>query len=307
MSIGGIGLAGRQTMEYGTAKAQKTAPGHSFASRLENTAKTKPRTPAGYMKTGDMLYSGVQGAGQDYGTYESENYKIVPDKEAGCFDIYNGQGEHLGAFFYSDIKIRRDCATGKEFLISEKGTAWYDALVLDGELKEGLQNAMGVDSLEAEGLQGYTVRTHSGTGIQYLLKDGEEGRGGKVLLQSESDRQKYEALAEAYCSKYPSLVKDKNAGYFWASNEIRGMAECTEQGILSIHYDSLSYSDNSNSRNNWCIVFSEDIYRELFEWIQKNGKISAKASTWQDILDGLGCQYQRIWSKEEEAQGYLNN
>ena len=41
---------------------------------------------------------------------------------------------------------------------------------------------------DVETLQGFTLNTHSGTGIQYLVKDGEEGRGGKVLLQNEADR-----------------------------------------------------------------------------------------------------------------------
>lgn len=48
-----------------------------------------------------------------YDTYESENYRIVPDNEAGCFDIYNKQGERIGAFDYSDIKVRQDSQTGK--------------------------------------------------------------------------------------------------------------------------------------------------------------------------------------------------
>ncbi len=71
-------------------------------------------------------------------------------------------------------------------------------LVLDDELKDALQNVMDKDSLDVETLQGFTLNTHSGTGIQYLVKDGEEGRGGKVLLQNEADRKRYEELAEMY-------------------------------------------------------------------------------------------------------------
>ena len=81
-----------------------------------------------------------------YETYESENYRIVPDNEAGCFDIYNKQGERIGAFDYSDIKVRQDSQTGKQFLISEHGTMSYDAMVLDGELKDALQDVMGVET-----------------------------------------------------------------------------------------------------------------------------------------------------------------
>ena len=34
---------------------------------------------------------------QEYSEYESENYRIVPDNEAECFDIYNKDG---GAYTY---------------------------------------------------------------------------------------------------------------------------------------------------------------------------------------------------------------
>ena len=84
--------------------------------------------------------SGVRNVKPAYDTYESENYRIVPDNEAGCFDIYNKQGERLGAFDYSDIKVRQDSQTGKQFLISEHGTMSYDVMVLDGELKDALQD-----------------------------------------------------------------------------------------------------------------------------------------------------------------------
>ena len=123
---------------------------------------------------------------QEYSEYESENYRIVPDNELNCL-IYTIKTGAFGAFSYSDIKIRQDETTGKQFLISEHGTMSYDALVLDDELKDALQNVMDKDSLDVETLQGFTLNTHSGTGIQYLVKDGEEGRGGKVLLQNEAE------------------------------------------------------------------------------------------------------------------------
>ena len=213
---------------------------------------------------------GVRNVKPAYEKYESENYRIVPDNESGCFDIYNRQGEKLGVFSYSDIKIRQDSATGKSLLISEHGTMSYDVLVMDGELKEALQNVMGVCTLETETLQGYTLKTHSGTGIQYIVKDGEEGRGGKTLLQSEADRKQFEKLAETYFNKYPNLIESKEEAYIWADLEIRGLARHTNNGIISMGYDGLSYNDDLNYKNNWNIRFSEDAYKQLFEWLQSN-------------------------------------
>ena len=247
---------------------------------------------------------------QEYSEYESENYRIVPDNEAECFDIYNKDGERLGAFSYSDIKIRQDETTGKQFLISEHGTMSYDALVLDDELKDALQNVMDKDSLDVETLQGFTLNTHSDTGIQYLVKDGEEGRGGKVLLQNEADRKRYEELAEMYFDKYPNLIESREEGFIWADLEIRGMAKRTDQGIISIGADGMSYSDNENYKNNWSVRFSGSMYEKLYEWLQNNKDSMEeihKFSTWQKVFDEIGGTYERVWSKEELDQGYLNN
>ena len=180
-------------------------------------------------------------------------------------------------------------------MISEHGTMSYDALVLDDELKDALQNVMDKDSLDVETLQGFTLNTHSDTGIQYLVKDGEEGRGGKVLLQNEADRKRYESREE---------------GFIWADLEIRGMAKRTDQGIISIGADGMSYSDNENYKNNWSVRFSGSMYEKLYEWLQNNKDSMEeihKFSTWQKVFDEIGGTYERVWSKEELDQGYLNN
>ncbi len=247
---------------------------------------------------------------QTYSEFESENYKIIPDNESECFDIYNRNGEHLGAFSYSDIIIKQDSLTGKQFLISEHGTLSYDVLVLDSELKENLQSIMRKENLDVEELQGFTIKTHTGTGIQYLVKSGEEGRGGKILLQNENDRKRYEELAEIYFSQYANLIESKEEGYIWAELEIKGLAERTEQGIISIGFNGISYSDNENYKNNWSVLYSGSTYELLYEWIE-NEKGSReemyKFTIWQKIFEKIGSNYERVWSKEELDQGYLNN
>lgn len=319
MSVSGIGAGYPAWRE--TGKTQENKLGTNFANRMANfdTAESLSLQATSVRAVGQntaleayrvSAAMGVRNVKPAYETYESENYRIVPDDEAGCFDIYNKQGEKLGAFAYSDIKVRQDSATGKQLLISEHGTMSYDALVMDGELKEALQNIMGVEALETEALQGFTLKTHSGTGIQYLIRDGEEGRGGKVLLQSQSDIEKYEALAETYFNKYPNLVHDKNAGYIWADLEIKGLAQHTKNGIISMGFNGMSYNDNSNYKNNWSVLFSGDTYKAIFDWLQNNkGSIEEmqKFATWQDIFKNINSSYERVWSKEEEKQGYLNN
>ena len=280
MSINGIGAGYPAWHETGKSKKNNHS-GTGFADSMTDAgmAGTSPFQKTCTRKTEKNVIleayrtsasAGVRNVKPAYEKYESENYRIVPDNESGCFDIYNKQGEKLGVFSYSDIKIRQDSATGKQLLISEHGTMSYDVLVMDNELKEDLQNVMGVRTLETKTLQGYTLKAHSGTGIQYIVKDGEEGRGGKTLLQSEADRKRFEELAETYFSKYPNLIESKEEACIWADLEIRGLARHTDNGIISMGYDGIAYNDNTDYKNNWSIRFSENTYKLLFEWLQNN-------------------------------------
>lgn len=209
MSISGVGAGYSQW--YETKRTQRNNSGTEFAGQMAgaDTAESIPSQRTSVRTSALEAYralvaSAVCNVKPAYEACESENYRIVPDNESGCFDIYNKQGEKVGTFDYSDIKAKQDSVTGKQFLISEHGTMSYDAVVLDGELKDALQNVMGVETLETEELSGFTLKTHSGTGIQYLVRDGEEGRGGKVLLQSQADIEKYEALRRLISINIPT-------------------------------------------------------------------------------------------------------
>ncbi len=316
MGVNGIGVGYPAWNDMG--KAQKKGSGMGFANGMVDTnimgsvpdARNSTRT-AGQTSLLEVYRvsasSVVRNIKPVYKAYESENYRIVPDNEAGCFDIYDRQGEQIGVFDYADIKVRQDNRVGKQFLISEHGTMSYDVVVLDGELEEALQNVMGVETLETEELLGFTLKTHSGTGLQYLVREGEEGRGGKVLLQSQADVEKYETLAETYLNKYPNLVHDKNAAYIWADLEIKGLAQHTKDGIVSMGFNGMSYNDNADYKNNWSVLFSEDAYKAVFDWLQNNrGSIEEmqKFTVWQEVFKGIDSHYERVWS---EKQGYLNN
>lgn len=296
MNVNEIGAAGCPAWRE-TGHARRSSSGTDFASRISgvNTLGTFFPQKSGVRAAQQnfvletyraSIASGIYNVKPSYDTYESENYRIVPDNEAGCFDIYNKQGEKLGVFNYSDIKIRQDSATGTQLLISAYGTgSFYDAIVMDNELKEDLQNAMSVSTLEMVELQGFTLKTHSGTGIQYLVRDGEEGRGGKVLLQNQADIEKYEALAETYFNKYPNLVHDKNAGYIWADLEIKGLAQHTDNGIISMGYDIFAKRTQNEVKASQ--TSNADTYRKYLE--SKYGRVTIKdVPKDQKTLEKLG-------------------
>ena len=102
MSINGIGVGYPTWREAG--KTQKNQAGTGFAGRMagaagngspvRNRQRTTGQTSALEAYQASAAY-GARSVKPAYDTYESENYRIVPDNEAGCFDIYNKQGERL--------------------------------------------------------------------------------------------------------------------------------------------------------------------------------------------------------------------
>lgn len=246
--------------------------------------------------------------------HETPNYKFVPEPEIGSGGmriLKNGQS--VAVFSVDDLKIRVDEQTGTRVLISEIpgfGNSWYDAIPVDAELENGLAEAIGVDDIPEVELEGYYIGTHSRTGIQYVMRPGDEGRGGKVLLRNAADVAKYNALAEKYYTRYPNLVTSQKAGRIYASFEICGMQERTTTGFVNIRYDSISYHDNFNYKKNWSAKLTGDTWEMLWKWLEENRSRMEKIgefSTWGNIIDELGGSYERVWSDEELKQGYLNN
>ena len=239
--------------------------------------------------------------------HETPNYKFVPEPEIGGMRILvNGQS--AGVFSVDDLKIKVDEQTGTRVLISEMGGyggAWYDAIPVDAELENGLAEAIGVEDISEVELEGYYIGTHAGTGIQYVMRPGDEGRGGKVLLRDAADVAKYNALAEEYYNRYPNLVTSQEAGRIYASFEICGMQERTTTGFVNIRYDSISYHDNFNYKKNWCAKLTGDTWEMLWKWLEENRSRMEKIgefSTWGNIIEELGGSYERVWSDEELKQ-----
>ena len=246
--------------------------------------------------------------------HETPNYKFVPEPEIGSGGmriLKNGQS--VAVFSVDDLKIRVDEKTGTRVLISEIpgfGNSWYDAIPVDAELENGLAEAIGVDDIPEVELEGYYIGTHAGTGIQYVMRPGDEGRGGKVLLRNAGDVAKYNALAEEYYNRYPNLVTSQESGRIYASFEICGMMERTETGFVRIGFDNISYNDNFDYKKNWSAKLTGDTWEMLWKWLEENRSRMEKIgefSTWGNIIDELGGSYERVWSDEELKQGYLNN
>lgn len=249
-------------------------------------------------------------AGVDYEHFSTSKYDVISNDEFGCFEIYNKSDERVGAFFYSDIMIRTDAATGTQLLISEHGTAAYDALILDHELISGFEKSMRVEKLSQETLTGFTLNRHVETGIHYLVKSGDEGRGGRLLINSDEELAAIDELAETYLRDYPNLVSNKEVAQINAVLEVVGLMQRTPNGIVSVNRDGVSYNDNSDSERNWALLFEGEYYDTVFEFVKLHRVLGTDLSDyklWDKYFEENEIQIQRIWSDEELEQGFLNN
>jgi len=241
---------------------------------------------------------------------ETANYKLVPEPEIGGLRILV-DGKSAGVFKPEHLKIQEDAQTGTRVMISELpgfNGNWYDAIPVTEELESALSEAIGVEEVPHQPLEGYYIGTHAGTGIKYVMRPGDEGRGGQVLLCNAVDEARYKALGEEYARRYPNLVTSPEAGEFYASLEIRGMAQRGANGIITTHPDNISYNDNSDPKKNWSAMIDEKTWNLLLSWLN-NHTINTEEMTgfkyWDNIFNEIGGSYERVWSDDEIRQGHL--
>ena len=240
----------------------------------------------------------------------TSKYRIVPEKESGRVRIFV-DGESAGVFKPEHLKIQEDAQTGTKVLIGETAGfngAWYDAIPVNDELERALAEAMGVDEVPHKPLEGYYIGTHAETGIKYLMRPGDEGRSGRVLLCNAVDEARYKALGEEYARRYPNLIDSPEKGLIYADFEIRGMAHRGANGIVMTHPDSISYNDNDDPTKNWSVKIDEKTWSVLLSWF-KNHPLKtdemAGFKYWEGIFNGIGGKYERVWSDDELKQGFL--
>ena len=244
----------------------------------------------------------------NYTQFSTSKYDVIPHDKFRCYEVFNKTGESIGTFSYSDIKVMTDSVTGTPLLISEHGTNDYDAMILDKELISGFARSMGMRELEQETLTGYTLNKHIWTGIRYLVKDGQEGMSGKLLISSDIEKRAFDNLAEIYQNTYSNLVSTQEIAENKASSEILGLLERTEDGILSINRDGMAYYDNFSSEKNWALKFQEENYDKVFEFVKLNRILGNDLSDTYDLKEFFEeneIEVEKLWSDKDVKEQFL--
>ena len=101
--IGSIGAESRYSTGYNNLKPNRnqnkwddtlaqTVDKEDISSRADINRAKKSTVMDSYLALSGKTINTLK---QEYSEYESENYRIVPDNEAECFDIYNKDGERI--------------------------------------------------------------------------------------------------------------------------------------------------------------------------------------------------------------------
>ena len=244
----------------------------------------------------------------DYTQFSTSKYDVIPHDKFSCYEVFDKAGESMGIFSYADIKVMTDSITGTQLLISEHGNESYDAMILDKELTNGFARSMGVSKLEEETLSAYTLNKHIWTNIRYLVKDGQEGMGGKLLISNDIERKAFDNLAETYLNVYPNLVMNEETAKANASLEVLGLLERTKNGMISINRDRMTYQDNSNSEDNWALKFKEEHYDKVFEFVKVNRILGTDLSDYyslKEFFEENQIEVEKIHTDSEVRGQYL--
>lgn len=248
---------------------------------------------------------------KNYKDASSANYKIEYSQEIGIhlFTIYDKNGEKIAVVEDEDVFVQKDANSGMEVMISSIGRETiYHAFPLDEELKGLLAEATDVEQLEVKPLEGFTIERHPETGIHFIYRNGEAGRGGTLLFQNDAEVEKYNSLVNSYQNDYPNLTGNPEIAKLYATLEVMGMAARTLDGILTMHQGGISYNDEHDSRNMWNIRLrdeGEENFKTLMDMFRSSGMSKYECQfikNWKDILEKF--DYERIWS-DEEVKGAL--
>ncbi|SHL16879.1 hypothetical protein SAMN02745136_04242 [Anaerocolumna jejuensis DSM 15929] len=224
---------------------------------------------------------------------ETENYKITQDENTGYITVRDKKaGTAVGMHSADDLVIQTDAATGTKLLINDLGGGFYCLVQVSDELEGALKKALNTDSLKQTELSGFQVHTDRKTGINYITANGYESRGGLLLL-NDAGREKLISLADEFMEKYPNLASSIDEAIMYAAFEITGVAKRTENGIMMLGPNSLTFY-NANGVVGWRLIFDEEDYDSIRQhWdSQKDSSKWENKEFWKTYLSEKSINYE---------------
>lgn len=239
---------------------------------------------------------------------DTERYSIDSSNEIeGYWQIYDKMLNKSFVFNPKTTTIQTDCNTDKNYIVSKDlFGGLMDVISADSELIGALEQFLDVDSIPTVSLnENYIIDVNKFTGIESLKVKGNEGGGSWVLISNEQQMEQLQELADVYKEKYPSLVKSDGVAKGLAEAEVAGLVVRTENGIMVIACNGLSYMDNAEPSKSWNIMYSindTNMYTEIIN-AMADGYITGSdiedVSKWEKYFKEKGLDFERTLSDEE--------
>lgn len=234
-----------------------------------------------------VTYDRQENVSEEIKKTETNDYTIS-GRDGGYLRIENKETKEGFMWKLGENRIQVDSETGQKFLINDLGGGFFNMVSVDSALENAIKESLGVDELEEKELENFTVHKDGNTGIYYVTANGYESQGGQIILDNNA-KLKLNSLADKYMEQYPQLMKSKHEAWFYATFEVRGLAKRTDEGIMMISPNSISFKDK-NAEYDWTSVFDtkqwEDI-KNLFDRELHNKDFSNKAF-WENIFTKFG-------------------
>lgn len=239
---------------------------------------------------------------------DTERYSIDgSDEIEGYWQIYDKMLNKSFVFNPNTTTVQTNYNTDKNYIVSKDPFGGLmDVMSADSELIGALEQFLDVDSIPTVSLnENYTVDINEFTGIECLKVKGNEGGGSWVLISNEQQMEQLQELADVYKEKYPSLVKSDGVAMGLAEAEVAGLVVRTENGIMVIACNGLSYMDNAEPSKSWNIRYSindTNMYTEIINAMADGyitGSDIEEVSKWEKYFKEKGLDFERILSDEE--------
>ena len=242
---------------------------------------------------------------------DNERYLIdTLDTIPGRWYIYDKERDERFAFDPMNTTIQTDENTGKDYIVTcDPWGGLMNVMEADHALVESVKTFLQTDNVAKLNLnEKYTIEVHASTGIEYLKVKGQEGYGIWFLTSEQERYDKLQDLANLYKEKYPNIVTDDNLALkFYAEGEVSGRVVRTENGIMIIASNGMSYYDNADPSKDWGVMWSfndTDIYNKVMQAMTEGiiaGSDVEDYEIWKAFFEEQEIEFEKALSDEELA------
>ena len=239
---------------------------------------------------------------------DTERYSIESTSEiAGYWQICDKTLNQTFVLNPDTTTLQTDTNTNKNYIVFQNVFGEPEnVMYADNELVGALKQFLNTDSIPTTSLnENYVIDINKFTGIESLKVKGNEGAGSWNLICNQEQKEKLQELANLYKEKYPNLIKTDGVAMGIAEAEVAGQAVRTENGIMLIACNGLTYMDNVDPSKSWHIMYSindTDMYKKIMNAMTEGyiiGKDIENVSKWEKYFEEKELSYERILSDEE--------